>query len=208
MGKHKREQISEFELEGQLLSFVIKDGYKVKYLHLATVNGDYTVKLCKEIRRSLLPTVATGDWLSVSGWQAQCYKTGQIKFKADQVRTTAPNSTEPQPIVESPALTLLSPQVILICQKSDCCKRGGRAVSEALQEVLSDRNLGSQVTLKPTGCMKRCKVGPNIVMPDKTRYSQVCPADLPTILDQHFPVQPQADVSGLSQDSRSVAPVF
>lgn len=46
---------------------------------------------------------------------------------------------------------------ILMCQKSDCMKRGGKAVCQALQETLSDRGLQNQVTIKGTGCMKQCK---------------------------------------------------
>jgi (2Fe-2S) ferredoxin len=50
---------------------------------------------------------------------------------------------------------------------------------------LSDRDL-TQVTIKGTGCMKQCKAGPNIVMPDKTRYSRIRPQDIPNLVDKHF----------------------
>jgi (2Fe-2S) ferredoxin len=217
MSKHKRDLISKFELEGRLLSFVVKDGYKIKYLRLATSDGEYTVKLAKAIRRSLPPTLAGGESVWISGWQTQSRKTGQIKFKAEQIKAeqiktmglSLTESLTSQPIVKVPVLTPQKPQAcILFCQKSDCCQRGGRAVAEALEEALSDRNLGDRVTLKPTGCMKRCKAGPNIVMPDKTRYSKIRPADLPAILDQHFPIHIEADFPRLSKDDRSVAPIF
>ena len=61
----------------------------------------------------------------------------------------------------------------MVCQKSDCMKRGGKAVCQALEAALSDRGLEDQVTIKGTGCMKNCKAGPNLVMPDKTRYSRI-----------------------------------
>ena len=52
-------------------------------------------------------------------------------------------------------------------------KRGGKALCKALATTISDRGLEEQVTIKATGCMKKCKSGPNLVMPDKTRYSRI-----------------------------------
>jgi len=49
-------------------------------------------------------------------------------------------------------------------------KRGGKAVCQAL-EALSAHGLEDKVAIKGTGCMKTA-TGPNLVMPDKTHYSQ------------------------------------
>jgi (2Fe-2S) ferredoxin len=35
--------------------------------------------------------------------------------------------------------------------------------------------------------MKRCKVGPNLIMPDKSSYSRIQADDVAALLDQHFP---------------------
>jgi (2Fe-2S) ferredoxin len=76
---------------------------------------------------------------------------------------------------------------ILMCQKSDCMKRGGRAVLQTLQQTLGDRGLTDEVAIKMTGCMKHCKAGPNlVVMPNKTRYSQIKAKEIPALIDQHF----------------------
>ncbi|MCV3212277.1 (2Fe-2S) ferredoxin domain-containing protein [Plectonema radiosum NIES-515] len=75
---------------------------------------------------------------------------------------------------------------ILVCQKSDCMKRGGTGVCRALESALSDRSLSNEVTIKGTGCMKNCKAGPNLVMPDKTRYSRIQEKQVPALLDKHF----------------------
>ncbi|BDI17312.1 hypothetical protein ANSO36C_31140 [Nostoc cf. commune SO-36] len=75
---------------------------------------------------------------------------------------------------------------ILVCQKSDCMKRGGKALCQALEAALSDRGLEDQVTIKGTGCMKNCKAGPNLVMPDKTRHSRIQAAQVPALMNQHF----------------------
>ena len=64
--------------------------------------------------------------------------------------------------------------------------RGGKAVCRALEAALSHRGLQDQVMIKGTGCMKKCKAGPNIVMPDKTRYSRIPSTQVPAIMDKHF----------------------
>jgi (2Fe-2S) ferredoxin len=34
--------------------------------------------------------------------------------------------------------------------------------------------------------MKNCKAGPNLVMPDKTRYNRIQAAQIPAVMDKHF----------------------
>ncbi len=75
---------------------------------------------------------------------------------------------------------------ILVCQKSDCMKRGADGVCRAMESALSDRSLSNEVTIKGTGCMKNCKAGPNLVMPDKTRYSRIQEKQVPALIDKHF----------------------
>lgn len=65
-------------------------------------------------------------------------------------------------------------------------KRGGKELCHALQKALGDRNLDSQITIQGTGCMKNCKAGPNLVMPDKTRYSRIQAEQVPALIDKHF----------------------
>jgi len=76
---------------------------------------------------------------------------------------------------------------VLVCQKSDCQKRGAGKVYQALFEALTDNNLQDQVTIKKTGCLKKCKAGPNmIIMPDKAKYSRVSSAEIPEVIEKHF----------------------
>lgn len=195
MGKGKLDRISEFNLEGRFLGFAAKDGYKLKYLRLATATGEYTLKIPKEARLQLYRTLTPGVWVQVSGYRKLDPEAGRVKLKAYQVTPIAPGeaqlpATEPLSAIAEP--TSPSPKAtILVCQKSDCCKRGGSALFRALQAELDDRGLAGQVTLKPTGCMKRCKAGPNLVMPDKTRYSQIRSDAVSDLLDKHFPVPVQ-----------------
>ena len=79
---------------------------------------------------------------------------------------------------------------ILVCQKSDCQKRGAGKVYQALSQVLTDNGLQDQVTIKKTGCLKKCKAGPNlIIMPDKAKYSRISSTEIPEVIEKHFPLQ-------------------
>jgi (2Fe-2S) ferredoxin len=179
----KNTPISEFHLEGRFLSFILEDGYKIKWLRLATSEGEISIKLSKQARASLGKTLIPGDWIAVSGEQTRDRKTDDIKLKAHLIRMTSPRTSEnptPLPALSHPKTT------ILVCQKSDCMKRGGHAVWAALQQGLRDRGVDEQVTLRGTGCMKNCKAGPNlVVMPNKTRYSQVNAAEAIAVINHH-----------------------
>ncbi|MFE1748227.1 (2Fe-2S) ferredoxin domain-containing protein [Coleofasciculus sp. H7-2] len=198
MSKFKH-NISEFRLEGWLLGFVMEDGYKIKYLRLATSEGECQIKLAKEARISLFRSAVTpGTWVEVFGETKLKLKSGEVKQKAYLVKPGVPPSqfqevAQVEAIQETPAPAKKLPlpsgvkATILVCKKSDCCKLGANKVCQALEEGLRDRGLDNQVTIKGTGCMKRCKAGPNIVMPDKTRYTRIDATEIPDIIDKHFP---------------------
>ncbi|MBW4626808.1 MAG: NAD(P)H-dependent oxidoreductase subunit E [Brasilonema octagenarum HA4186-MV1] len=203
MSKSYKTDVSEFCLEGKFLDFVIKDGYKLKGLRLETTEGECYIKLAKHLRAAFDLRLPPGTRLQVTGEKKFDSKTGEVKLKAQQVMaartldkdgeigrladadkgvTASPN----QPI--TPAINNAKPKkaTILICQKSDCIKRGGKEVCQALEAALSARGLESEVTIKGTGCMKDCKAGPNLVMPDKTRYSRIKAAQVPALMDKYF----------------------
>ncbi|MBD3880371.1 (2Fe-2S) ferredoxin domain-containing protein [Phormidium tenue FACHB-886] len=201
MTKLKFDSSTEFTLEGRFLGFAAEIGsYKLKYLRLATSTGEHHIKLSKELRSPLYRSLTPGMWVQVSGSQKPKTE-GGVKLKAYQV--TPANTKDasaashaaclptPYSLAQSPAEATVAkagkPACILICQKSDCCKRGSQQVARALEAELSERGLQDQVTVKATGCMKRCKEGANVIMPDKTRYSRVRPGATPALLDKHFP---------------------
>ena len=197
-------EVSEFCLEGRFLDFVIKDGYKLKGLLLATAEGECYVKLAKHLRAAFDLRLPPGTWLQVVGEKKHDLKTGEVKLKAERVMMTRTqrdeeNEEETSPPDQEHTLTpsvsnaKAKKAIILVCQKSDCMKRGGKEVCQALEAALSacgkgfaQGSLNSQVTIKGTGCMKNCKAGPNLVMPDKTRYSRVQAAQVPALIDKHF----------------------
>lgn len=186
MGKIKNSQISEFRLEGRFLGFVVEDGYKIKQMQVATAEGECEIKLAKELRAALSRQVLTpGVWVQVTGEKKLKPETGEVKLKGYTVAIAGPN---PTPTVISPTEEPTKPQAcILVCQKSDCCKRGAMQVCQALAAELRDRGLEDQVTIKGTGCMKQCKAGPHIVIvPDKTAYRRLDASEIPDIIEKHF----------------------
>jgi (2Fe-2S) ferredoxin len=197
-------EVLEFCLEGRFLDFVIKDGYKLKGLLLATSEGECYVKLAKHLRVAFDLRLPRGTWLQVVGTKKYDAKKEEITLKAErvmagryQIEIIAPNSTnmgrwgdgEMGGVSSSPETSKPKPekkQTILMCQKSDCMKRGGKALCQVLESELSDRGLQDTVNIKGTGCMKNCKGGPNLVMPDKTRYTKVQPSQVAILVDKHF----------------------
>jgi (2Fe-2S) ferredoxin len=211
-------QVSEFSLEGEIVNLIIEDGYKLKYLRINSDRGiEFLVKLCKELRESLAPVLKPGLRVQVVGEKQLNLKNGKLKLKAYSLKLSDSNDRTPKQLdpTNTPVAILTSDRAIenssilsgttaaqvaatpaktktkiLVCQKSDCQKRGGAAVCKALENALNSRGLEGQVTVQGTGCLKQCKAGPNIVlMPDKTRYSRIKPAEIPAIVDKHFTVK-------------------
>ncbi|MBD2567802.1 (2Fe-2S) ferredoxin domain-containing protein [Anabaena lutea] len=179
-------QVTEFCLEGRFLDFVIKDGYKLKALLLWTSEGECYVKLAKHLRSTFDLRLPKGTWLQVVGTKQYDAKKDKLTLKAERVMAAREEMSK-QPALKNqnqpkPAKT----QTILVCQKSDCMKRGGKAMCHALESELRNNGLEDNVIIKGTGCMKNCKAGPNLVMPDKTRYSKIQAAQVSALIDKHF----------------------
>mgnify|MGYP000043483876 FL=1 len=173
-------EMTEFCLEGRFLDFVIKDGYKLKGLLLATSEGQCYIKLAKHLRVAFDLGLPHGAWLQVVGTKKYDAKKDELTLKAEWVMaTSADMGLKPKP-------EAAKRQTILFCQKSDCMKSGAKAVCQMLEKELSDRGLENKVNIKGTGCMKNCKAGPNLVMPDKTRYSRIQAGQVPAVIDKHL----------------------
>ncbi len=175
--------VSPFRLIGQLESFVMKDGDKIKYLRISVASREFWIKIPKKLRQSLNPNLAPGVWLEVEGTRETKGKMGTFKLKAATVKEI----TQPQ----DPCVMILPEKTtkkrILVCQKSSCWKRGGKTLCQEMETKLSDRGLGEQVEIKLTGCLKQCKKGPNVVvLPDKTQYNQVSLGQVDKLLEKHF----------------------
>ncbi|MBE9211287.1 (2Fe-2S) ferredoxin domain-containing protein [Plectonema cf. radiosum LEGE 06105] len=189
MGKSQCSEVSEFCLEGRFLDFVIKDGYKLKGLLLATSEGERYIKLAKHLRIAFDLRLPPGTWLQVVGERRYDTKTGEVKLKAERVMAARRSVEIPEEVQTIPTEKPKEKSVkknILVCQKSSCMKRGGQKLCQALAASISERGLEDQVAIKGTGCMKNCKAGPNLIMPDKTRYSKIQAEQVSTLMDKHF----------------------
>lgn len=192
-------QSSEFRFSGKFLGYVFKDGYKIKRLLIATSEGEFSIKMTKLARASLRQTLLPGEQIQVGGWQRLDRKTNTLKFKAYWIQSISIAPLEAA-VVPSPAKPQKAgKEAILMCQKSSCMKRGGKAVCKAIETALNDRGLDDQIQVKGTGCMKACGKVPVVFMPGKTRYTKLDPKDVSTLIDEHFapaiestPVQPVA----------------
>ena len=186
MSKYTCERVSTFNLEGQFLEFVLKDSYKIKYMRVATSEGESWIELSKQARASLLGhALIPGDWIQVCGQKKYKSASDKLKLKADRVTPAArSDAARLAPVKAKPAKVKAR---VLVCQKSDCRKRGGDRLCQALEATLRSRGLEEYVEIQKTGCLKKCKAGPNVVvMPDKTCYSRISPTEMPALIDKHF----------------------
>lgn len=185
MSIYTNSQVTEFCFEGRFLDFVIKDGYKLKGLLLWTSEGECYIKLAKHLRSAFDLRLPQGTWLQVLGTKQYNAKKDQVTLVAERVMAASADMGT----VTAQNLAKTKPdkvQTILVCQKSDCMKRGGKALCQALESELTNHGLENSVAIKGTGCMKNCKAGPNLVMPDKTRYSKVKAEQVADLIDKHF----------------------
>ena len=166
---------AEFRFSGKFLGYVFKDG-KIKRLTIATPEGEFSLKMTKSARASLGQTLLSGEQIQVGGSQKFDRETRGLKFKAEWISITS----------------AAKPDAILMCQKSNCMKRGGKAMCHAINTAIRDRGLEEQVTLKGTGCMKACGKVPVVFMPGKNRYTQLDPKDVGSLIDEHFAPAPSS----------------
>lgn len=214
-----KKQITKFHLEGQIQEIIIKDGNKLKYIDVETPTGNnYVVKIAKGIRRNLSSVLIPGLAVKITGEMAVCKKTGEEELKAFEIipdfsnNSTASSKNNAVGLVETSCsqtetVVLKLPETeetcsksqekcaakkaqILVCQKSDCQKRGASKVCKALSEAINDHGLEDQVTIKKTGCLKKCKAGPNmVIMPNKAKYSRINSSEIPQVIKKHFAVE-------------------
>jgi (2Fe-2S) ferredoxin len=194
MGKSSkcdRDRVSDFCYKGQFLGFTALDGYKLKYLRLSAPDRDYVIKIPKEQRLDLYRSLKPGDLIQCVGEQKSNLLKEECKLKAYTISKITEQPPKQSEIIhlhgnirdlngdrhfhKPQAKPGIKPLVnVLVCQKSDCAKRGSGQVCSALMNALEQQDLAEYVKVKGTGCMKHCKSGPHVVvMPDKSRFSHV-----------------------------------
>lgn len=186
--------ISEFIAIGQLQDITIKSDGKIKYLLLSTDQGDYSIKVAKDQPKSLGKKLQLGCKLKVKGMLKQKVKRDKAEYKAYSVELLD------LPVVKEishgdisavktskTSKTKKTKAKVLICKKSNCWNKGGKEIYKQLVSELKNQGITEQVEIKTTGCLKKCKKAPNmVVLPDKEQYVRVKPKQIPVIVGKHL----------------------
>lgn len=210
-GCHK--QVTRFVLEGRFLEAFGKSPAKPKYLRISTAEGEQVLKISKKLRPLIIQyQLEQGSWITLSGKETYHLKKGKRKRKIQSIQPHHPTTTSLEPSSQltttiSPSASITEtkptanpnkknkkakqekPDKILICQKSSCCKRGGKEVYQAAVNTIDNYNLHDRVQVKPSGCMDKCKKGPCVVMQaDKTRHLGVQPEQVEQLIKDKYPI--------------------
>jgi NADH:ubiquinone oxidoreductase subunit E len=180
--------VSEFSLVGQLLEFFSNDLQQIEAISVATGDRQWQIKLSKKLQLTIGTSLQLGSWLEIQGTSRKQPVTGAIKLKAKSLKKTTIDGLLTKPTFDAIDREIKEEKAsILVCGHSKCWKRGGRAICQLLEENIRNRGLQERVTIETTDCLKKCKYAPNLIMmPDKTRYSEVTLHEIPLLLDKHL----------------------
>ena len=196
----------EFCLVGTVSKLSLKKKGKVKRFELQTPKGNFYFKIPHKLHKRLNCQLYPNAKLEVRGKANVCPKKAKIKLKIEQIKVLSPNPSPPpldlkffdsttsenstisenNTVLENVTNSELKGK-ILLCKKSSCWKRGGKAIYEKITEELQEQGLDDSITVKKTGCMGRCKSAPNlVVLPDKARYKRFNEEEVNSLIDTHF----------------------
>ncbi len=192
MSKFAKQRIP-FESEGRFLGFLPDKDGKLKHLRWQAGAEVFAGKIPKPLRSALYRTLKPGDTVQIAGEREIDPLKGREKWVLYRVVPVQASPEASSPIAP-PGSEERRKRVVLVCQKSDCCRRGALEVMQALQAHLAA--YPEAIRVQGVGCMKDCKRGPNLVfMPDKARYSGVSPQGIPALLERHFPLVQEAEAA-------------
>ena len=184
--------VTRFKFNGEL-SKISYSKKKIKYIKLETEQDRYWIKVSKKLRAKI-SNLSFGSRLKVEG-KAKSNKKGKVKYKAKTIMVMASEQSKelPQPKTETVSLLpvfdrqVKSKAKVLICQKSNCWKKGGKQVCAEIESKLGDLGLKAEIPIKKTGCLSQCKKAPALVMmPDKARYTKVKPKQVAKMVEKHL----------------------
>jgi len=185
--------VTPFNFSGELSKVSYKKK-KINYIKLVTKSDEYWIKIPKQLRKKIR-NLPVGCQLQVEGKTKYNEKKGKTKYKARIVMVIPSEAVEDSVEEKTKTVSLLpvfdrkvkSKAKVLICQKSNCWKKGGKKVCAEIESKLQDLGLTDDVPIKKTGCLKQCKKAPALVMmPDKAIYKQVKPKQVAKLVDKHL----------------------
>ena len=184
-------EIIPFQLQGKFVGFIYKSNGQAKSLILAVGERELRIKIDKSLQDTHFLNLLPGDWISITGEQEfKKEKFTKLKLKAYEIdRLSCDVKCNPQE--ETNAMgkgkACAKKGKILICNKSDCAKRGGKKLYDVLEKTISNLGLEKHVTIQKTGCQKRCGKAPNmILMPGRSKHSKPNPKNIAGLLEEHY----------------------
>ncbi|MGB3203241.1 MAG: (2Fe-2S) ferredoxin domain-containing protein [Nodosilinea sp.] len=155
-------------LKGQYAGAYRSGKGKIKGLLLQAGETEYTIKLPKYLRPMLVRELTPGEFVQVwayaeeDRWRAiNILPLPGCEAEALRQQWEAFSPPPSAPIKAQPKRLCIE-----VCTKGKCYKQGGKQLHSALQDAVeADPNL-SHVSIKGTGCMKACKHGPNLRLPN------------------------------------------
>lgn len=184
---------SPFEFSGKLSKISYKKK-KIKYIKLVTESDEYWIKISKPLRKKI-SKLSPGCQLQVEGKAKHNAEKGKTKHKAQTVMVVPTEDLDAPAPIKTKTVSLLpvfdskvkSKAKVLICQKSNCWKKGGKKVYTEIETKLEDLGLTKEIPIKKTGCLKQCKKAPALVMmPDKAVYKKVKPKQVAKLVEKHL----------------------
>ncbi|WP_017298933.1 (2Fe-2S) ferredoxin domain-containing protein [Nodosilinea nodulosa] len=165
-------------LKGQYVGAYRSDKGKIKGMLLQVGAAEYTIKLPKYLRPMLVRELAPGEFVQVwaypedDRWRA----INVLPLPECEASLLRQQWGDLSPVVEAdrPKQKRLC---IEVCTKGKCYKQGGRQLHGALQDAVDSNPDLSHVSIKATGCMKACKHGPNLRLPNGRMLHRPTPAE-------------------------------
>jgi len=95
---------------------------------------------------------------------------------------------------------------VLICGGASCISNHSHDIKDKIFQELRKNGIEDDVRVIETGCMGPCELGPvMLVYPDKVFYQQLKPADIETIVKDHFiKGRPVAEKILVSETTRAI----
>ena len=175
-----------FELAGSYGGFVFTSEGK-RRLMLRADGRDSLLKVPRLLRRRMIGKFAPGEQIRVAGTEETDPDTGKIRRVVDRV---LPPDAAPAPLLVDrasvsglPAASAATLCTISVCTKKSCWRRGGSELWDALVRERAAAGLADRVELRQTGCLDRCKHGPNADA-GRREHSRCSPRDAAAILAQ------------------------
>ncbi|MGD1867481.1 MAG: (2Fe-2S) ferredoxin domain-containing protein [Phormidesmis sp.] len=190
-------------LQGRYLKPVNSKGGKLKGLKIKTDSHTQTVYLPKDLRAIALQELSLGDPLRV--W-TETKKKSRSSLWALQLIPLAPkaaitqsqsNLDHPKPeksdskksrdktVKKSKKKKGSKKTTVQLCQKKNCCKRGGTQLWSTFESA-KDTAAAKSFKLEAVGCLGGCKHGPNLrFLPDNVKHYHVQPEDVDKLLAKY-----------------------